>query len=187
MYSTGEVASMGPFAELALTVEEMQKVAGEVMRGVRKPGVAHRPHWRLHWLSSARTAWGRRHVEGVQSAVERVPEYSGPFLTDARALRERLLDEEVADALAASQREAIASDVRDDPKNAVIAVQRTVLRAKARRRMAMWSSGGRRLVSQVVLDRTGDVANSPQAEAGLMYEHWPFAFGNNAPSEICIC
>lgn len=111
VYSSVAFREMGPFDELGVKVDGMQKVAREVMPIVRELGAEHRPHWRLHCLSVARSAWGRGDAERVRSALERVPEDADFFLEPDGGLRRVVANVDVVEALASAQRAAITADV----------------------------------------------------------------------------
>lgn len=113
----------------------------------------------------------------------RILEHATLFLGEIGALRTHLHGATVAEVFTQAQRGTISADAQADLRMETIPEQKTALRAKARRWMAMWSPGCRRLITQVVLDDDGVVAQSPVVASDLMVRHWAPVFSNDAPTD----
>lgn len=174
-------ASMAAFDELATRTEVMRQVALDIAREALVPGPSHVPHWRRHWLSAARAAWGRASVTDVLRCVARIPEDRSLFLHADGTLCGYVSEGALADRLSQENRAAVAEDLVRELAGAQGDEAKSAVKARAHRRLASWSPTRRRLVTQIVLDPDGNAALDERED--LMFEHWGPIFSADGPTD----
>lgn len=101
-YLQNDWSDMPPFEALVDRIAVLRRGAEDVARKASEPGPSHPPHWRCHWVSVARSAWGRGRLDVVELGMLRVLEVGGLFLTEAGQLRAEISGDEVAVMLSQS-------------------------------------------------------------------------------------
>lgn len=180
-YDAEDWAGVPPFVELAERTAIIRDVAWAVVREAREPGPSHTPHWRRHWVSSARSAWEKGELSRVAECIARVPDAGPLFMTDAGALLQDIDEDAVAQMLNCANRDAVAEDLRRDLAKMVGDDAKSSLRSRATRRLAQWAPARRRLVTQIVLRLDGNIAADSEEAHELMRAHWSPISGNASP------
>lgn len=184
MLDTLDFEGCGAFEVLVGYTDVLRQVAREVLRTTLEPTAENRAEWVAHWLASARRHWlGGRHGR-LRECLAHIPSYGHLFYSVEGEVRARMSDLEFKAALGAATQEAIMAELQRDLGRVAGDSERQSLRAKAARRLSLWSPKRRRIKTCVVLQADGTECDSVEAVAEALASDWGGVFSGCSGSNL---